>query len=857
MKKNRKKLVENQEFSKNTVNWSNRASMFRHVFDNMLAYKGDMITLTGGTGIGKTTFIKDLSRILGLELLVIEVPHVSIEQVINIPYLKFKDNKKTASGTMVADKMNVVMAKSHLVDLCNNLQKKTDQQWQKDMASWPEDIQAVYNTFSEKTKGNIIAIRRRFSGILFLDEYYRTVEVEVRNVLRDILEHKIGQDMLPEDVYIITASNMKDVGGTVETPQGAAKHRPLEYQPPTKNEFWYYLLSRGSKIKKEVVDVFYPIIQDEYLNWDDDSEIRTSSRRWEQVLRYISSSIPVKSTEDANNLLGSVKTMFKDDEKTSTLWTLVRPVLENLIKQTSEVKLGTLDPTPPTDWEKILEHQIEQKIALGKNRSYIPIIYGRPGVGKTSAILHAAREFNLVPVKINSQGLKSTDIIGLPLPQSGKTQSEQSTEFSEPPLRRLIIKQVMKEFNTWKKSASREDRQAWLKQHYKFLLFFDEINRVQTQNTFNVLRRLILEKEFNDRYKLWSSMIIVAAMNPKKYGDPVHELSTHLKDSADLIEASPNYDKLQSHLDALNKTEYKNYSDDVKEMAKQILTGFVEEFAHKLPNANADENEKVHHKSLPFFLKLSSKSSEMTPEDSEYLSPRDYDDLYKYLIVGIDSEIEESAGEEPDEVARKLSDYLYTKFKSVIGALYDKNPELTQDFMTDIKKWLHDNMTSFMSNVGKKAELKYMLPNILKDSDYHLADDPNWTKYMENYHPNTFHTELSAFFNELATTVESKHHLIGKNTHPVKEKSNEGIQATNELYSAVEAIVWDLHNAISDKYSAEPLEIVLKVLREFMHTAMNDIADQEHGTAEHDKLVSYINNNIMPRVINLLSKLKG
>ena len=47
------------------------------------------ILLSGDPGIGKTTFVEQLASLLGLQAIVIEVPHMTEEHLINIPFVVF------------------------------------------------------------------------------------------------------------------------------------------------------------------------------------------------------------------------------------------------------------------------------------------------------------------------------------------------------------------------------------------------------------------------------------------------------------------------------------------------------------------------------------------------------------------------------------------------------------------------------------------------------------------------------------------------------------------------------------------------------------------------------------------------
>ena len=80
---------------------------------------------------------------------------------------------------------------------------------------------------------------------------------------------------------------------------------------------------------------------------------------------------------------------------------------------------------------------------------------------------------------------------------------------------------------------------------YKFLLLFDELTRADAQ-VFNSIRKLLLEKSFNEQYDLPAEIMVVGALNPED--DGVAELTKHTRDVVDIIPARSSWAKTESYL---------------------------------------------------------------------------------------------------------------------------------------------------------------------------------------------------------------------------------------------------------------------------------------------------------------------
>lgn len=854
-------------FNLGQVDYTNKAMLFHHILDNMASHRGDIMVLTGGTGIGKTAGIKQLGVLLGMDILAIEVPHIVSEAVVNIPFVKYRDEKIVGkSGEQInVKKPDVVLATSYLVDQLKTLQRSSPQQYEQSKAKWPADLQEIYTNFPKFEKDRINLLRTKYRGILFLDEYWREVETDVRNILRSILERMVGQDRIPNDIYIIAASNMQDIGNTVEKPSGNQVYRPYPYPAQTKDQFLKYIMTYSKQpIKNEVLHAFNEVLKDEHFDYDDaESEIRTSSRRLTEVLRYVNAAVPVKSETDSKALLANVRAMFSDEEKQSSLYRLFDSAVRQIIKETNadHPEWSNVKPNEKTNWKDTLEHQIRMKMKLGDDRKYVPIISGRPGIGKTSHMQKIAEDLNLILVRINCQGLQSSEVTGLPLKKEeevteAKKSNTTAVTFSAPKLWISIENQMEKEKEEFLKKLNPQEKQKWEAQPFHYLLFFDEINRPHNQNAFNSLRRLILEKEFNENYHLPKDVVVVAAMNPKKYDDKVLDLTQHMKDAVDLIDTAPSWSGLMQHFESMDNSSLQDYPSESKEIAKNIIKAFAEKYAHTQENIKASDNERITKDSLPFFLRTSGDGDEQKPEDSDtYLSPRDYDHLYKDLVTGITTGFHILQSNKSNVDAKEFfPKYLWPKIRAVLQPIFDKT-EQNPKFLKDVETWLEEEMENFLVSTRSKPSLDNMLNLVITNKRYHLTEDPNWIRYMDQYHPNSFHEDLQNFMIKLMSNEEKKYHIFAKTTQSQKQRDEEKIKVLKEGWSALEAIAWEIHDAVEDhSYSNDALDILGDVIINVVENAMEDLVEPEKGTQEYKDYENLIWNIIPQRINNIKLK---
>ena len=133
-----------------------RARTLEQVLDNMAVQSGTGIILTGATGIGKTTFIKQLGKLLGMNVELIEAPHITEEHLINIPFVTFLPNGTTRTGQMDLDptKINITLAQSHLASILHSSRAIPDSQYMSLVHRFDNNTRALYQKLGgdENTK---------------------------------------------------------------------------------------------------------------------------------------------------------------------------------------------------------------------------------------------------------------------------------------------------------------------------------------------------------------------------------------------------------------------------------------------------------------------------------------------------------------------------------------------------------------------------------------------------------------------------------------------------------------------------------------------------------------------------------
>jgi len=746
VKQTKKKKVK-VSFDASKVGVENRLDLIEQVLANMLTQTGKNavgarasgkagVLLHGDPGTGKTSFVRELTTLIGMDLVVIEAPHITEEHIINIPFIVFNTSGTSHHGD---EKLNqdyeLVLADSALFStlnkskaisdstLCANIYKKGGQLLQ----IWEE----LGGT--QKVVPKLIArVRASFHCVLFLDEFFRQGNRRIRNMLRGILNGQVGQHDMPEHVYVIYATNVNDEGAQVG--DSNEDFQAIEVEKPSKDEWFAWLVKKYEKdgnghLNKKVVDEFYNLLEQDHLSHNDIQEdVRLSPRRWEQILTYLSASLPVKTADEGEALVKNIRASFKNYQtgKHSELVNKVVDAVVALIEETSNIKVST-QGTADSEWRTTLEHQIQTKMKLGEHRKYIPIISGNPGIGKTSEVAQVALKLHLVYIHIDCSTLSSEDILGIPLASNGEKNNEHAVKFSKPKLWQTIQKKIVqKEQKLIQSLPDEAARKEWKSRDWKYLVFFDELNRTDTA-TFNALRRVVLEKSFSDEHKLPPETIVMGAINPN--GSSTENLTNHMKDVIDVIDAAPSWKKTEAWLE--------NMHIDASSDAKKVSLDVIHQVINKFKSAAREHAQQSH-----FYLMIS--------DEPVYISPREISGLYENMVHNVDIKLERVQ----PLIASQDNEKLEKAANIIHGAIVDSN---AGPFIAQLSEWIAKNI-----NIGEgvfyKKPASVGLAGILEpywdNFDLHLWDDAEFMNYLKGTDPQQTRSDLIEFLQDHLSSLQ-------------------------------------------------------------------------------------------------------
>jgi len=443
------------------------------VMKNMRAQARKMtntsIILTGDPGTGKTSSIKMLANLLGLEIITIEAPHLVEEHIINVPIVVSRGTKEEKLNLGYEESedggFELVTTESNLVTILKKKRRLTDAEWQKALKSNKNILMPLYKKYEKLIK----TIREQFFAILFVDEFYRTGNKRIQNLMRGILNGHIGKDTIPPRVYIIYASNMNDEG-LDEVPLNN-QFQDIEFNNLDKDDWFAYIKGKFVEIVDENGNVLtdeeikqleeqgiepnveervdekvlnptwfnniYKVLDEDDLGKRDTStDVRLSPRRMEEIIKYVSANTPPKSKEQVRQVLTYLKTNFYnylDNTISAYFYIKFADAYLKTVEETSDIDISDIDRysyLPARQWKEALANIIETSFELGDEIKYPPVILGAPGIGKTTHIKTLVAKYKMNLIVFEAPELNPDDVIGIPLP--GK--DNQTLKFTKPPL---------------------------------------------------------------------------------------------------------------------------------------------------------------------------------------------------------------------------------------------------------------------------------------------------------------------------------------------------------------------------------------------------------------------------------------
>jgi hypothetical protein len=756
-----------------STNLPTRVKLVKTLVANLLQDGSNTrILLTGDPGIGKTSFVQQFCHLAGLELVLIEVPHIIEEHMVNVPFIVFNGaGQQTASSSLQFDKNRYeVLARSNLVSRLHAARQLTT----------PELLNRIYSSndktisqlheqlggTTEKLSKLIEAVRQKYSCLLFLDEFFRKTSTPIRNMLRGILNGNIGLDKMPPHCAAVYASNMNDTGLDQQL-----EHEDFVFKkmtPPSKDEWFTYLVNKFKEdqdvqLNMTIIEKFSKILEDQDMSHNHTglmSSVRTSPRRWEQVLLYINAALPCDGAGEAADLLANVKAMFThyESKESSSLWPKVEKALRELIKETSAVEVGK--PTESSAWRSTLMHQIKMKEKLGEHRKYVPVISGPPGIGKSAEAFEIAEDLKLLYVFIDTSTLNPDDVTGQPIPDGGDKGKDLGVDFAKPKLFITIENKIKAAEEAWRSNPNYDP--SWEKERWKYLIFFDELNRTKSVNVFNSVRKLLLDKHFtedtvnddgsvNEGLKLPEGSIVIAAINP--VGKGTMKMTSHMLDVLDVIDSHPNW------------TAFKKFIDtEIKGPARQkaVIWNIVDQFTERF---EVPHNDSVPQESRRFYLAA-------TDGDPLYLSPREmtqiFSNMQKRLEFLVDDHLTDKNGKidaqklDDDEFAQHViqmaDDEIYEAFEGTIESAFNKRKLDADTFLEGVRDW-----------VGTVNPIMALITDTKSTAKFSAIVDP----YFENPSKSlTSDSELSAYFNSGVSNVEYGKDLLNFLQSKFKEIQN-------------------------------------------------------------------------------------
>jgi len=610
------------------------------------------LQLQSQPGAGKTSALVQLSILLGMELFIIEGSAMTEDSFVEIPYIVFRNGKRTEKTAKYNkednDEYSLVNAESALATQIRKMKVIPETQW---MASLEQNknLKVIFNKYEKFIR--IIRMQKAsdksgFKGILLLDEYLRTGSKKVTNLLRTILNGKIGNTDIPAGIWIVTATNTDNSDGSLDTINLNQQFQAVDFDKdlkPSKEDFFRYIANKYTPMDiengtedrdtKSLPDVINPEVYNAFESVVDQKDttmvsngVRLSSRRLEQIMLFVNDRMPVQNKTEAGAVLKYMESQFTDPEtgEKSELLSKYINLAKDIIKNTSGIT--DVAPLSDTKWKETLSLELEAKMSIGPSKSYPIVIAGMPGTAKTSSLIKISEEKEMGLIDIDASTLTIDDTVGVTLPKEDSNGNVETT-FSKPP---LYVK-IMKEYDLQKKELVKNGLSLAKqnKRHYNVILMIDELNRT-SKDIFNKLRILLLEKKVGTAdYKLPDDIMILSAMNPGSEGTT--EMPEHFKDVLDTINVKMSIKDLENYMSGMSifDKESTDLGFNISKMSFIVLQNIYNRFKSDI---DTDGNDVLDINVQPFYWN--------TGDNVIYVSGREISDMYQQIIENIALEFE-------------------------------------------------------------------------------------------------------------------------------------------------------------------------------------------------------------------------
>lgn len=868
-----------------------RTQLIKKYLQHMRQYKEGAVSkgnmLVSPPGVGKTQFVHFLANLLGIELVTIEAPHIVEEKLINIPFLVTKPATGTSQQGVTAvkvepgsksgpDNFDIQLADSYLFTQLVNAQHLTDQQYLQKVYK-DANIKAMYEQLGgtpEKIPPLIADIRGSYRVILFIDEFFRTPSPTIAAILRTLLNKRIGMHHLPHDTYVTYASNLFDTGDTVAKRQQNQRFNMFIMKPATKVEWFDWLVNkfkddnRGVKLNMNIIKKFGEILVDEDISSDFETTsgdiVRASPRRWEQLLLYVNAAFPMEDEQDAKSLITNVQINFLhylDNEYHAVAKKVLKSVVE-LINKESSFKIKQSDVNSDIDWRHTLKHQIKIKQTLGDNRSYVPVISGPPGIGKTANAASVAQELNLRLIPIDaSEIVDSGEVIGLPAPNV-QAQGKINVKFVASKLFKQIYDIIDHEDKRYKANLmakysnepnkAKEEYAKYEKSRWKYLIFFDELNRAPPQ-VMNALRRVILEKNFGEKDSEGTEMvlpreaIVMAAINPT--GEGTSELTHHMRDVMDIIPGAASWDRQRVFLES---KEIKGVSQEVREEIIKAFELMAAKFGFK---AMSDQKR-------PFYWDV------LGDQDGLYITPNDMSDIFAVASDSVQNTINDTLEEngvesvtelkarQLDQLDKAIKNDVYEAFESSLIAIFDTHELNGEDWVTGpFKSWVMKSdigdalLKATSSSLTKRGDLKTILSDHLTpNKSTPLKDDSRFINYLKSKDHVTSAHEIEAGLNELVADNTKAHEFLAVLDTPqlVYDSANDELSTTDTKTSRLFNLLLEVGVALhANGFSGEVFSHIVGSMDELIDATLDKLRSSQLISADENNKLYMMGVNVM------------